>query len=134
MTKLKFPAKLGAAIDLAYQLRDERLIFQRNMEEQLKELKEREKEIKDHIINTFSKSDIEGAKGSVASAGILRNTYPRPVDWEKIHKYIRETNQFDLLEKRLLKSAFKERFEAGVSIPGVEAYEEIDLSLTRIKK
>lgn len=129
---LRFPAKLGACIDLAYELRNTRIERQREVDAELAEMKEREQAIKDHIINTFGKSEIEGAKGSIASASITRTVYPRVVDWSKVHEYIRKTGEFDLLEKRMAKVAFRERYEAHVAIPGTEAYEDMDLSLTKL--
>lgn len=130
---IRFPAKLGACIDLAYKLRNDRIEVQREVEEKLSTMRAAEKAIKDHIINTFGKSEIEGAKGSAASASITRSIYPKVVDWDKVYAFILKTKEFDLLERRMGKVAFRERYEAGVKIPGTEAYEEIDLSLTKLK-
>lgn len=130
----KLPAKLGACIDLAYELREKRLSRQREVEAELAEMKADEKALKDHIINTFTKSEIDGAKGSVCSASITRVVYPKVTDWDKVYAYILKTKEFDLLEKRMGKLAFRERYDSGVKIPGTEAYEDVDLSLTKLNK
>lgn len=129
---LRFPKKLGACIDLAYTLRAERLEYQREVEEELARLKAAEKAINDHIINTFNKSEIEGARGEICSASIGKAVYPKVVDWDKVYLYIKKTGEFDIMERRMAKAAFRERYEAGVMIPGTEVYEEISLSLTKV--
>lgn len=133
MANVKFPAKLGSCIDMAYNLRAERIAYQREVDAKLAEMKAAEQAIEDHIINKFSKSEIEGAKGNVASASITRAIYPKVVDWEKVYAHIKKTGQFDLMERRMAKAAFRERYEAGVLVPGTEAFEKMDLSLTKVK-
>lgn len=129
----KFPSKLGECIDVAYTLRAKRLEYQREVEAKLAEFKAAEQAIEDHIINKFSKSEIEGAKGKLASASITRAVYPKVTDWDKVWAYIAKTKQFDLMERRMAKVAYRERYEAGVQIPGTEPFEKMDLSLTKVK-
>jgi hypothetical protein len=128
----KFPSKLGACIDLAYTARAERIDKQREFDAVIEEMKSRESEIKDHIINTFAKSDIDGAKGSICSASITRSVVPHVKDWPLVYKFIEKTKAWDLMERRMNKTAFRDRLTEGVKIPGVEAFEMVDLSLTKI--
>lgn len=47
---------------------------------------------------------------------------PAAKDWTKVYAYIIENDAFELLEKRLGKLACRERWDAGVTIPGVEKF------------
>lgn len=131
---MKFPAKLGACIDLAYTTRAARLEYQREVEAKIEAMKADEKAVEDHIIKTFSKSEIEAARGSLCTAAITRNMVPTKVDWPKVYAYIKRTGEFDLMEKRIAKVAWRERYEAGKLVPGTEPFEMISLSLTKIGK
>lgn len=124
----KFPSKLGACVDLAYTLRAERL----EIEKQADEVKAKETALKDHIIATFSKADIDGAKGKVASASISRSVKGNVKDWPGVYKYIEKNDAWDLMERRLNNKAYRDRLEAGEAIPGVESFDVVTLSLTKI--
>jgi hypothetical protein len=132
MAKVKIPKTLGACVDLAYTLRSARIEAQREMEARIEEMKEQEHQIRDYIINSFKKSDIEGAKGQVATVSLTRTVLPSPKDWDAIYKYIKKYDAFDLLERRVHRAAYKDRVEAGDVIPGIETFDKIDLSLTKI--
>jgi hypothetical protein len=127
-----FPKKLGACIDMAYNLRAERLAYQREVDEKIAALKKKEDEIEDHILQSFDKSEIEGAKGTVASASVSRLTVPSVKDWPKAFKWISKNEAWDLMEKRMARVAYRDRTEAGQSIPGVEPFVKVTLSLTRV--
>lgn len=132
---MKMPATLGACVDAAYKLRAKRLELQKEVDA----VKSEEEEIKNYIINTFTKTDIEGVKGKVATAGIIRKTVAQVGDWEKFQKYIIKEEKagrpaFDLMQRRVNDAAYRARLENGVVIPGVEPYNVTTLSLTKISK
>lgn len=128
----KFPKTLGACIDLAYEARAERLEYQRSVEEKLAAMKKREDEIEEHILQSFDKSDIEGAKGSIATASVSRLVVPAVKDWPKVFAYISKKKAWDLMEKRMARVAYRDRLEAGEIIPGVESFTKVSLSLTKV--
>lgn len=127
----KFPAKLGSCIDLAYKARTARLVLQKSQETELQKLKDRELEIENHIIDNFEAQEIEKAGGSVATATVSNAPYPTLKDATAFFKYIQKTGEFDLIEKRVSKSAFRERLDAKKVIPGVEVFWKKSLSLTK---
>lgn len=131
---MKFPSKLGPCIDLAYSTREKRLAYQREVEKVLESMKAEEEAINTHILNTFDKVEIEQARGTLCSASIIRSVVPSKIDWPTVWKYIQKTGEFDLLEKRMAKVAWRERYEAGKTIPGTEPFDMITLSLTKINK
>lgn len=55
---------------------------------------------------------------------------PTVTDWPTFYAYVAETQQFEFLQKRLSTPAFKERWTAGETVPGVQATQLWDLSVT----
>lgn len=129
---MKMPKTLGACVDLAFSLRNARIEKQREYDAEIAEMKRQEEEIKEHIINSFKKSDINGAKGKTATISIVPVIIPQPKDWPAIYAYIKKNDAFDLMERRLHKGAFKDRLENGEKVPGVEVFEKLDISINKI--
>ena len=124
---MKWPKTIGACIDLAYKLREER----QEIAKQAEEVSKKENELKDYVLNTFKKDDIEGAKGKLATAGINRRTVAQVKDWPKLYKYIVKHGAFELLQRRVNDGAYRERLEANEVVPGVEPFQVVTLSLTK---
>jgi len=74
---------------------------------------------------------IDGAKGKEATAALIYETQPVPESWDDIYDYIETNDAFDLLQRRLSVTAVKERWDAGVTIPGIGKFDSVDLSLTK---
>lgn len=126
--------KLGKMIDDLYAARAARLEYQREVEAEVEKLKEVEAKLEEKILQTFDKSEIEGAKGSAATASVTRLVVPAVKDWPEVFKWIAENNAWDLMEKRMARVAFRDRTEAGQAIPGVESFVKVSLSLNKINK
>lgn len=128
---IKYPKTIGACIDQLYEARQARLDLQR----QLESLKQAEEQLAAHIIETFSKADIGGAKGMMATAAITRRTTYRlnaePSAWEDFMAYVAANKAWDLVQKRCAVTAVGLRFQNGENVPGLEAYTDISLSLTK---
>ena len=121
------PKKLGACIDKLYELRESRLEAQRAVDE----MSSKETELHKHIIDTFSKADLDGASGKLATCSINKTIVPSVVDWDVLYKFIHKTKSFDLLERRVSRAAYKERLDAEEVVPGVESFGVVKLSLRK---
>lgn len=126
--KLAIPKTLGACIDLLYTTREKRLA----LESEAADVKSNETKIKDHLIATFGKSEMEGARGKVASVSIGSRLVPAVKDWDEVYKYVKKKGAWDLLQKRMSDVAFRERLEAGEEIPGVESFNAVTVSCTKL--
>lgn len=124
---MKHPKTIGECIDKLFALRKDRL----KIEKAAEAVKEKETELEKHIIATFNKTDLEGARGKVAVAGISQTTVPTVKDWTKLCKYIAKEEAFDLLQKRVSTGAYRERLEQKVVVPGVESFIVTKLSLRK---
>lgn len=122
-----FPKTIGACIDQMYKLRQQRAEIERKAEK----IKEQENELEKHILDTFTKTDLDGARGKLAVAGISQSTVPTVKDWEQLYKYIQKEGAFDLLQRRVSATAYRERLDHQVVIPGVEAFVVTKLSLKK---
>lgn len=122
------PSSIGLCADLFHEVRELRLAMQKEVDK----VAAREKEIKDYIIDNLSKSDDTGAAGKRYRAQIVSKVTPAAADWEKIHQFIAENDRFDLLQKRLADKAVKDMWEEGEEVPGVERFNAIDVSITKL--
>jgi len=126
----KYPKTLGACIDKLYQMRAKRL----EEEKRIGTLKAQETALSDHILNSFSKGDVEGARGKVATASVSRQTVAQVQDWEAFYKYVAKEGAFDLLQRRVNDSAYRARLDDQIKVPGVEPFGVVKLSITKSGK
>jgi hypothetical protein len=125
---MKFPAKLGECIDLAYTLQQQYLVKKAEADAVASKVKE----VEDHIIDTFPKTGLNGGKGALASATLTSTIEPTAKDWEAIFAYVKRKGAFDLMYRRINGKAWRDRIEAGEKIPGIEEFNRIKLSIRKI--
>lgn len=126
----KFPTTLGACVDKMYKIRSKRI----GIEHKVDALRAEQKALEEHIINSFSKDKIDGARGKLASASIVRKTVPHVEDWVAVFDYVKKNDAYDLFERRLSKAAYRDRLESGEAVPGVKAFELMELSLHKVSR
>jgi hypothetical protein len=124
---IKFPKSLGECIDVLYSKRADRLHAQKTVDA----MKAEEALYEEHILNTFTKSDLNGAKGNLATAGIKHNTVYNVADWDTFLADVRKKKAWDCLQKRLTTTAVAARFDNGKPLAGVEVFEKVSLTLNK---
>lgn len=122
------PKSMGRCADLYHDVRELRLLMQKECEA----IETREKEIQEHIINNLSRSEDTGASGLRYRAQVKTEAKPQIADWQALTGYIMENDRFDLLQKRLGEKAVADLWEAGTAIPGVAKVNVPKLSVTKI--
>jgi hypothetical protein len=125
-----YPKTPGGCIDKLYRDRAKRINAQRKVDA----MKEAEGLLEEHILTGLNVARLEGSKGKLATAAISRRTIARCKDWPAFFAWVKDTNSFDMIQKRINDSAFRERQEAGVQVVGVEPFESVSLSLTKSHK
>ena len=123
------PESVGRTADLYAEVRELRLA----MESEVNDVRARETELRESIIERLSSSDDTGASGLRYRAQIKKKTKPKPADWEKIYDYIVKHDRFDFLQKRLSDKAVMDVMEEEGSVPGVEKIHIPDVSITKVK-
>lgn len=124
----KIPKAIGACADLLYNTKEARL----KLKKEVDALEEFEKSLKKHIIDNLPKSKSTGVAGNVARVSVIKKPVPTVEDWAKLHKHIKRTGAFDLLQKRVAAKAVEERWEDGKKVPGVGVFEVVTVSLNKI--
>lgn len=85
------------------------------------------------LLRGFNKEDISGCKGKQGVAVILRHRHAKIGDREKLLKYIKKNDAFDLFQNRLSSTAYFDRLEEGEKVPGVDTWEDIKVSVRKRK-
>jgi hypothetical protein len=124
----KVPAKLGACADLLYTTQQKRYEVQKLVDE----LKAQETQLKDKIINELPKSEASGVTGKLARVTVVCKEQPRIDDQDKLFAFVKKTNRFDLLQKRLSDAAIRDMWDEGKEIPGVSKFNTVGVSINKI--
>lgn len=104
----------------------------RDMKSETDAVGDRMSEIKEHLIQTLSKSDDTGAAGLKYRVQVKSDAKPSAKDWDLIYKYIAEKDRFDLLQRRLSDRAVMDILDQEGKMPGVERVHVPKLSITKI--
>lgn len=124
----KIPKKLGEVADLLYATKQARLAKQKEIDE----LASQETQLKNYIIENLPKSEATGTAGKVARVQVVVKQKPAVKDWEALYAFISKTKSWEFLQRRLGEAAVKDRWEAGKTVPGVEATPVVDVSITKV--
>ena len=100
-------------------------------EARLKPLADEEAALREHMIGAFAKTDLNGARGSGISVAVVTSAKPRVGDWDAFLRFAKRRGNDDLLQHSVSTPAWRERVEAGVAVPGVEAFHHVSLRVTR---
>lgn len=118
---------LGVLIDGLYEMRAERIELARKVDD----MKGQERIRRTEILDRLKAQKAEKSSGKHATASRTVSTTYRAADWKKVYAHIKKTGDFDLLQQRLATTACDARFAAGKKVPGVEAFEIEDLSVSK---
>jgi len=85
-------------------------------------LKEEEQRAQATILEEMQKQEITSIGGKLVGVRLKTDTVPVAKDWDAIFQECQRTGDFSILQRRLSAEAVKERWQAGVDVPGVEAF------------
>ena len=127
------PASIGRCADLYHDVRELRLM----MEKEAETIASREREIREHIIANLSAGSDTGAAGLKYRAQIVKKDVPKVSEehggWGAFFSWVRKNDRFDMLQKRLSDKAVKDFLETdGRMPPGTEMMKVPDVSITKI--
>jgi len=124
----EIPESVGLTADLYKEVSDLRLAMQKVVDE----MKARESELRESIINRLSKSDDTGAAGKRYRAQIVTKLKPGLKDWDKFRSFVEKSGRWDLIQKRISERAVLDILEEGGSVPGIERFNAVGVSITKI--
>lgn len=100
-------------------------------EKEVEGFKEIETELKQKLLDTMEETSIHVVGGKLGIVKFKTSLEPTAKDWPQIYQYVKETNSFDILYRRLNSKAIKDRKEEGVEIPGLDWFPVASLSVSR---
>lgn len=125
--EFKLPETLGACADLWHDIREERLRLQKLVDAE----EAKESTIREHFLRTLSDTE-GGAVGLRYKVTKERGTKPVVKDWDAFWKYVYRNKASEFLQRRVSDGAIQERWDAGKQVPGVEPFQFVKFSLTKV--
>jgi len=108
---------LGEHANTLFELKKQKTELNKSLEELNKLIREEETVLK-RGLEDHGLSKITDVHGTVY---LSRQVVPTVVNWDELYEYIRTTNSFHMLERRPSRTAFREAYELGHHVPGLEA-------------
>ena len=90
-------------------------------------LKSQQRELESQISIRMQEQGLDKISNDICTISLKNEVVPTVEDWDALHEHITDTNQFELLQKRVSATADRELIAAGIDVPGVKSTE-----LTRI--
>ena len=96
----------------------------------LKVLLEKEKELKNvqnaleaEIAADMERQGLTQTGNDICTISLKTETVPTVEDWDVLHQHISDTGRFELLQKRMSATAYRELIAMEPSVPGVRSTE-----------
>lgn len=89
----------------------------------LKDINSKIHEIEMRLLKEMQEQKLHKISDNHGTVYIARQVVPKVVNWDLFYDYIQEHAAFEMLERRPSRAAFREQFELGVQIPGVDPVE-----------
>ena len=90
-------------------------------------LKSQQRELESQISIRMQEQGLDKISNDICTISLKTEVVPTVEDWDSLHEHITKTNQFELLQKRMSATAYRELVATGFDVPGVKSTE-----LTRI--
>ncbi len=74
---------------------------------------------------------LDSATGAGLRVAPIEAVYPKVENWDDFYKFIKETDYFHLLERRLTSTGYRELLSMGRQVPGVVPVVSLKLRVTK---
>lgn len=91
----------------------------RELQAEEKTLKQSINELENRIILNLENQGVDRIGNDVCTVSIKKEIVPTVDDWDSVHQHIIDTGQFELLQKRMSATAYRELQQMGQEVPGV---------------
>ena len=99
----------------------------KNLQEAEKLYKKTQRELETQIVIRMQEQGLDKVSNDLCTISIKQEIVPTVENWDDVHEHIVKTNQFELLQKRMSATAYRELIALGMDVPGVKSTE-----LTRV--
>lgn len=125
-------AQLGAAADLLYELRNVGKMLGSLTASFDDVVGPAVKTLENAFVDKLAVGEASGVQGMAARVQVTESVVPVPEDWDKIYKYIKKNDAFELLGRSLKRDAIMERWDQRKQIPGVGKFHAKRVSCTKL--
>ena len=91
--------------------------------EQEKELKQVQNALEAEIAADMERQGLTQTGNDACTISLKTEVVPSVEDWDVLHKHISDTGRFELLQKRMSATAYRELIAMEPSVPGVRSTE-----------
>lgn len=116
---------IGDRIDRLHELREQK----RSKEDEIKDLNSQMADLENIIMLEMQNQSVEKLTSPKATVYLNRSVKPQIEDWDAFLDYVSESRQFQLLERRVSSSGFKEMLEHGRPVPGLVPFTLVKLGI-----
>ncbi|MGH1373579.1 MAG: hypothetical protein ACRBBW_16180 [Cellvibrionaceae bacterium] len=96
-----------------------------------KDLKAEKRIIDQMVVDMMNSMGISRTGNDNVNAVVVTKRLPNVSDWDAFYQFVNENNAPYLLQRRVSQKAVEEIVELGQEVPGVDFYEEEQLSLRK---
>jgi uncharacterized protein YPO0396 len=119
--------RLDDIIDEMVVVRDQK----RELEEKIKAYNSQLRDLEERYIQRCKEVGTEYARGRLGSATIVETVVPKIDDFDLVAEWIKENDALYLLHRRVSSVAWKELQDMGETVPGIEPFTKISVSLRK---
>ncbi len=121
--------ELGQLADIFYEMKKARLAADKVADG----LKKIEVQASSLALDQMIKQEISAVGGKLLQLAVGDpQDVPSVKDWPKLHAYIKKTGNFQLLERRPSVAAFRELWDDGKVVPGVDKFPVVKLKESKV--
>ena len=110
---------INELLDDLYSIRTE----VKSLQEQESELKRSQRELEATLMTKLDQQGVDRVGNDVCTVSLKKEIVPTVEDWEAVQRHVRDTGQFELLQKRMSAVAYRELRSMNLDVPGVKATE-----------
>ena len=99
----------------------------KSIQDSEKAYKATQRELEAQIVIRMQEQGLDKVSNDLCTISIKQEIVPTVENWDDVHEHIVKTNQFELLQKRMSATAYRELIALGMDVPGVKSTE-----LTRV--
>ena len=120
---------VGSIIDELYVMRLTRSALQKEADK----IKAQETELSKFLITELEDAESTAMRGKKAMFSISKKVVPTVEDWNQVYAFVKETDAFDLFPRSINASAWTDRLENRILVPGTAEFTVTKSSLTKAK-
>ncbi len=108
---------INKVIDTYLKLRGEKETLESKTKEKVKSIKEQMAKLEAYIKEQADEQGVDSFKTGNGTAFLTTTDFAQVADWDAVLEFIKDNDAFDLLEKRVSKTAVRGYIEADKSVP-----------------